>query len=66
MPTAISAVPQPLNVRQAAALATVSVITIRRAIDNGELPVFRFGRALRVDQSDVVAWLESKKVRKAA
>lgn len=56
--------PQPLRVREVAEIATVSPLTIRRAIDAGELPAFRFGRALRIDQSDVVRWLESKKTTK--
>lgn len=34
--------------------------TIQRAIKAGELRVFRFGRAIRIDRRDLQAWIASK------
>jgi excisionase family DNA binding protein len=39
--------------------------TIRRAIANGELSGFKFGKALRVRLNDIDAWAESKAIPNA-
>jgi len=39
--------------------------TIRRAIANGELPGFKFGKALRVRLDDLDRWAESKAIPNA-
>ncbi len=36
--------------------------TIFRAIETGELPAHRFGRAVRVDEGDLERWLEAHRV----
>ena len=36
--------------------------TLRRAIDAGDLPAYKFGSALRVRLDDLDAWAESKAI----
>ena len=43
------------SLRQVARQLHVSVATVRRLIERGELPGIRIGRVLRVDQADVEA-----------
>jgi excisionase family DNA binding protein len=52
-----------LDVNQAAELANVSTKTIYRAITRGDLEAFRVGRALRMREADVRAWVEAKPVK---
>jgi excisionase family DNA binding protein len=50
------------TVAEAAAEATVSVHTIRRAYEHGHLRVLRFGiggRGIRIRRADLAAWLEA-------
>lgn len=42
-------------------VCAVSRATVDRAIARGELPVFKFGRAVRIDRSDLEAWQRSKR-----
>ena len=47
-----------LSVEDAAIYVGVSTQTIRRSIDSGELPAYRFGKKLvRVEQADLDAML---------
>lgn len=39
----------------------LSRATIQRAIKAHELRVFRFGRAVRIDRSDLEAWRQAKR-----
>jgi excisionase family DNA binding protein len=39
--------------------------TIRRAISNGELPGYKFGKALRLRADEVAVWAESKRIPSA-
>ena len=51
-----------LTVAEAAADASVSVHTIRRAYEHGHLRVLRFGvggRGVRIRRADLAAWLEA-------
>lgn len=51
---------------KAAAIAGVSVPTIKRAIRAGALPAWRLqpgGRLLRIRQADIEAWASSQKAR---
>jgi excisionase family DNA binding protein len=49
---------QYLSVEDAASYVDVSTQTIRRSIDSGELPAYRFGKKLiRVQQDDLDAML---------
>ena len=48
-----------LTVHQAAEELGVSHKTIRRAIDAGQLPALRVGRALRIERVDFEAWRET-------
>lgn len=45
---------------QAAERVTLCERTLRRAMASGELPGYRFGKALRVKLSELDAWAESK------
>ena len=55
-----------LKVRDVISKTGLSESTIRRAITRGEIKIFRFGRAVRVDHRDVDEWLESKRDRRVA
>jgi len=59
-------VPRPLTVREAAAAANCSHMTIRRAIAAGELAHFRRGRLIRVLDEDLAEWLRVRVERRAS
>jgi excisionase family DNA binding protein len=40
----------------------VNTRTLYRMIDEGELPAYKFGRVIRLQQSDVTAFLERARV----
>ena len=51
-----------LTYQEAADRIGVSVRTIRRAVDAGELPYVRFGhRPPRIGEDDLIAWVNSRK-----
>jgi excisionase family DNA binding protein len=47
-----------LTLASAGALASLSVRTLRRAIVRGELRAHRVGRLVRIDERDLVHWIE--------
>lgn len=52
------------TVRQAAEKAQVSVNTVYRQIESGNLTATRIGRCLRILDADLNLWLESLRVSK--
>lgn len=51
-----------MSVTEAARFLNVSLSTIRRLIDQGELPAFKIGHQLRLFKGDVHLWLKSRQV----
>ena len=51
-----------ITFQEAAELVSVSEKTIRRLVDQGELPVVKIGRAKRIAVKDLEQMLEDKKV----
>jgi excisionase family DNA binding protein len=49
--------PRLRTIREAAERLKVSTRSIRRWIDLGEIPVFRLGRAVRISEEDLQAFL---------
>jgi len=52
------------SVTEAATVASVSRMTIYRAISGGELETFRIGRKVLIRRDDFRAWIESCRVRR--
>jgi excisionase family DNA binding protein len=50
-----------MTIDQAAEKATLSVRTIRRAIQRGEISHHRMGGAIRISDDDLAAWIDSKR-----
>jgi excisionase family DNA binding protein len=48
-----------LTIKEAAVFAKVSTQTLRRTIRAGQLKVYRAGRQIRIDESDLVDYLSS-------
>jgi excisionase family DNA binding protein len=46
--------PSFLTVQDVADLLGMSIRTVRRMIATGELPVYRFGRSIRIAESDLI------------
>lgn len=51
--------PIAVSVKTAAAMVDVSESTIREAINRGNLPAFRIGRAVRIHVAELEAWTKS-------
>jgi excisionase family DNA binding protein len=52
--------PRPLNllsVKESAGYAKVSTQTIRRAIKSGHLQIYRAGKQIRIDETDLIKYL---------
>ena len=49
-----------LTVKEAAAYAKVSEQTIRRAIKDGRLKYYKFGRQIRIDEADLLDFMSGK------
>lgn len=49
--------PPLLSLKEVATYTSLSVKTIRRAIEAGDLPASRLGRQLRVDKVDLEGWI---------
>ena len=47
-----------LDLTRTAEILGISVRTLRRVIDRGELPVYRIGRAVRIHPDDLVRFIE--------
>ena len=60
--------PEPdfISVAVAAAHLGVTGITIRRALDRGEMKKYRIGRKILIHKADYWAWLDSLSVTSAA
>lgn len=49
-------------INDAAAVVGLHPRTLRRAISNGELPAYKFGKALRIRVVDLDRWADSKRM----
>lgn len=49
---------QLLTINEVARREAVSARTVRRQIENGDLPYYRIGRAIRVSEEDLAAMLK--------
>ena len=47
---------------QAALLLGVTIRTVYRLVDDGELTAYRFGRVIRIKRSDVTTFIESCRI----
>ena len=56
--------PKAVDLAHVANMLSVSVKTIRREIDRGELRALRIGRAWRVRVTEIDAYLKRKEIRK--
>ena len=52
---------QLLTINEVARREYVSPRTVRRQIENGELPYYRIGRAIRISEEDFAAFLRRAK-----
>jgi excisionase family DNA binding protein len=52
-----------LTVSEAAARLQVSVKTIRRLIDRGDLPALRIGHLIRIPEESFESFLEARKIK---
>ncbi|GAB6939548.1 helix-turn-helix domain-containing protein [Isoptericola variabilis] len=53
--------PEPYwSVADTAHAGQVNHMTVRRAIDRGDLPAYRIGRVLRIRPEDAQAWITAK------
>ncbi len=50
--------------RQIAKALHVNIITVRRWIENGKIPTFKFGRYYRIKKSDFDHFIEERRVKK--
>jgi len=55
--------PMWLSTADAAAALGITLRTVYRLIDDGELQAFRIGRVIRLKQTDVDAFLEQARIR---
>jgi len=51
-----------LSTKEAARRLGITPRTLYRFIDNGDLPAYRMGRVIRLQQSDVDAYIETCRV----
>jgi excisionase family DNA binding protein len=51
-----------LSTKDAAEILGVAVRTLYRFIDEGELPAYKLGRVIRLQRTDVEAFIESKRL----
>ena len=52
---------QLLTIKEVARREAVSARTVRRQIENGDLPYYRIGRAVRISEEDLAALLKRAK-----
>ena len=52
-----------LGTKEAARAVGLTGVTLRRLIDGGDLPAFRFGRVIRVRRADVDAYIENSRIK---
>lgn len=58
----VTSVPGTNTVSEAAIKAKTSVWTIRNEIKEGRMVASRYGRILRVQDKDLAAWMDSRRV----
>jgi excisionase family DNA binding protein len=56
-----SPVPRLFSVEQIAKLVGISGRTVRRWIDDKQLPVHRLGRLIRISETDFIAFVQSRR-----
>ena len=54
--------PKFLTCKEAAVAASCSELTIKRAVQAGQLTAYRPGRSYQIDENDLVDWIKGKKV----
>ncbi len=52
-----------LNTSKAAELLGITPRTLYRFLDEGQLPGYRFGRVIRLKESDVLAFIEDVRIK---
>ena len=57
--------PEPvwMGTPEAARRLGVTIRTLRRLIDDGRLPAYRIGRVIRLQQSDLDAFVDASRIR---
>lgn len=63
--TSDTRLPKLLKVKQVCEALSLSLPTIYRLLESGELPYLKFGRSRRVKEEDVLAYLERSTVKRA-
>jgi excisionase family DNA binding protein len=58
----VYSLPKFLTCKEAAAAASCSELTIKRAVQAGQLIAYRPGRSYQIDENDLIAWIKGKKV----
>jgi excisionase family DNA binding protein len=58
--------PRLLSIRAAAQITTIPATTLYTLVSRGELPAVRIGRAVRIDERDLLAFIEAHRERGAA
>lgn|GEM_PF-4330454 len=58
--------PRLFSVRDVAEQTTLPVSTVYDVIARGELPAVRIGRAVRIDEADLLRWIDSRRDRMAS
>jgi excisionase family DNA binding protein len=58
----MESIPQWISTKDAAAYLGVNLRTLYRFIDEGELPAYKFGRVIRLLQSDLEAFIERARI----
>ena len=51
-----------LSTQESARLLGITPRTLYRFIDQGEIPAYRFGRVIRLKESDIDAFIESRRI----
>ena len=51
-----------LSTREAAGQLGITTRTLYRLIDNGQLPAYKFGRVIRLKESEVQAFVEAARI----
>lgn len=55
-----------LSTREAARQLGITPRTLYRLIDNGKLPAYKFGRVIRLQESEVEAFIQSARIEPGA
>lgn len=49
-----------MTIKELADFLKIAEVTIRRAIDAGELKAFKAGKSLRIEKEEVIKWLKEE------